>query len=171
MMQNKLSTKNIHLIMMGEGPAQIEAATLASTNPNIHFLGYESAVNGVLRYSDCLVLPTRFAGESYPLCLIQALQEKLPCITTHIGEVKNMIQNDRGELAGILVDNNPNDEQFIVSLALALEQMSSPTIRAKYQKVAQEISKNYDMRKLAERYIDLYREVIYNKNLSKFDIN
>ena len=160
MMQSKLNIHDAHLIMMGEGPAQVEAKEVAANHPNIHFLGYESAVNGVFRYSDCLVLPTRFAGESYPLCLIQAIQEGLPCIATEVGEIKNMIQNDKGELAGILIDNNSDDQAFSTAIALALEQMYSSDIRKQHQAIVQEIAHKYDMHVLAERYVQLYQDVI-----------
>ncbi len=160
---NQLKEKNIHtahLVLMGAGDAQQKAQKLVQNNPNIHFLGYESAVNGVLRFSDCLVLPSRFAGESYPLCLIQAIQEKLPCIATDIGEIRNMILSDNKEQAGILIPNTINNQEFTQYLTDALIQMCNNELRLKYQKVSESIAHRYDMKRLAERYVELYKTII-----------
>lgn len=157
--KQKIPTMNIHLVMMGEGKAKDEAQKMAQNAPFIHFLGYESAVNGVFRYSDCLILPSRFEGESYPLCLIQAIQEHLPCIATNIGEVQSMISNHDGKFSGILLDNETDDERFIQLLTDAIVAMYDDTVRQSYQTVAQEISERYDMKKLAEHYAHLYREI------------
>lgn len=153
--------KKIHLILMGSGSAQEQAIKIANHNQNIHFLGYESAVNGVLRYSDCLVLPSRFAGESYPLFLIQGIQEGLPCIATDIGEIKNMITADTKEISGILIPNTPNDDTFIQHLTDALDKMCQEDLRLQYKSIAQKISNRYDLKSLSERYFDLYTEVIH----------
>lgn len=150
----------VHLVLMGSGEAQEQAQKLANHHANIHFLGYEIAVNGVFKYSDCLILPTRFGGESYPLCLIQAIQEKLPCIATDIGEVSSMIQDEYGEYAGILVKNVSNDETFAASLTAAMLEMCDADTRLSYKKKVEDIAQRYDMQALAERYIDVYREVM-----------
>lgn len=167
---NQLKEKNIHtahLVLMGAGDAQQKAQKLVQNNSNIHFLGYESAVNGVLRFSDCLVLPSRFAGESYPLCLIQAIQEKLPCIATDIGEIRNMILSDNKEQAGILIQNTTNNQEFTKYLTDALIQMCNDELRLNYQKVSESIAHKYDMKRLAERYAELYKSVIKNENDSE----
>lgn len=158
--QQQLPNQKLHLVLMGEGDAQVAAMDIAKPYDNIHFLGYESAVNGVFRYADCVVLPSRFEGESYPLCLIQAIQEHLPCIATEIGEVKSMIQNPSGQLAGILLPNEMNDELFIQSLTNALVQMSDESVRKQYQAVTDDMADNYDMAKLAQRYVELYQSVL-----------
>lgn len=158
--QKNQENKKVHLVLMGSGEAQEQAQKLAQNNPYIHFLGYEIAVNGVFKYSDCLVLPTRFEGESYPLCLIQAIQEKLPCIATDIGEISSMIQDDNGGYAGILIQNNPDDKVFTASLTSAMLDMCDTDNRLSYKQKVENILKRYDMKLLAERYIDVYREVI-----------
>lgn len=163
-LKKQFPSLNIHLLMMGEGKAKEQAQKIAQNYPFIHFLGYETAVNGVFRYSDCVILPSRFEGESYPLCLIQAMQEHLPCIATDIGEIRSMITHHHDNTAGILINNEADDEQFIHLLADAIIQMCDDDVRMRYQKVAQEIAKRYDMSVLAERYIDLYREAIQNKD-------
>ena len=154
---------NAHLVLMGDGSARQEAQKLVpKDNKNIHFLGYESAVNSVLRFSDCLILPSRFYGESYPLCLIQAIQENLPCIATDIGEIKNMISTQNGKTSGILLENTKNDEAFIKSIVDALIEMSDDKVRESYQLATYEIAPNYDMKKLAEKYIEAYYRAINN---------
>ncbi|TCP95023.1 glycosyltransferase involved in cell wall biosynthesis [Cricetibacter osteomyelitidis] len=159
LLQKETQKSNFHLILMGEGEAQKNVQKIVKGNKHIHFLGYESAVNGVLRYSDCFVLPSRFVGESYPLCLIQAIQEKLPCIATDIGEIKNMIK-DNNQYAGILIENNENNEIFIENLKDAMKEMLNDEVRAQYKLTSTNISYKYDMKNLAEKYINLYIHTI-----------
>lgn len=155
---------DIHLILIGTGEAQEKAKEIAHHIANIHFLGYESAINSVFRFCDCLVLPSRFQGESYPLCLIQAIQEELPCIATDIGEVSSMITNDSGEKAGILIPMVDNTTEFTKSLQNALQKMCNNETRKEFQAVAQELTSRYDIQKLAEQYALLYRGVIQSQH-------
>lgn len=152
--------QTVHLVLMGEGDAQSQAKQYANQNAFIHFLGYELAVNGVLRYADCLVLPTRFEGESYPLCLIQAIQEGLPCIATNTGEIANMIRDDDGQLAGILLQNTPNDELFRADLTAAMWKMCDTETRLAYQQIAKNLVSRYDMTALAEKYVAEYWNIL-----------
>lgn len=151
--------QNIHLVLMGSGDATNEAKKL-STHTNIHFLGYESAVNDVLAFSDCAILPSRFAGESYPLFLIQAIQEHLPCIATDIGEINNMLAFNEQESAGILLPNTQNDAEFIEALSNAISTMCDDKIRLAYQACSKKIADRYDMNSLALEYLAQYADAM-----------
>ena len=63
---------------------------LHGDNADVTFLGYQSHIHGALRMSDVAILPTRFAGESFPLSIIQALQVGKPVISTSIGQIAEM---------------------------------------------------------------------------------
>ena len=148
-----------HLLMVGEGEAAEEARQAAKGQDNIHFLGYQKTVNAILRMSDCMLLPTRFEGESYPLCLIQALQEGLPSIATDIGEIRVMM-TQKDDIAGILLDFETGDDRFIAALQRAMEAMRDPQTRRKGSETAKLCAERYDMRNLARSYMDIYERAI-----------
>ena len=146
-----------HLLLIGEGAATEAAQAQADGLAGVHFLGYRSEINGILRLSDCLILPSRFEGESYPLCLIQALQEARPVIATDIGEVRSMLSG-AGRPAGILLANQRDSAAYFDALSAAMLEMCDPAQRARYAARAAERGAAFDMGKLVARYEAVYRE-------------
>ena len=152
-----------HLLMVGSGVKADEAYSLGSDVEHITFLGTQSRINGVYRISDCAIVPTRFDGESFPLCVIQALQEGLPIIATDIGEIKNMIIDEqRGIEAGLLIPNIRSSQEFFVNLYGAMLEMSNPNKRAYFKDQAAKLGQSYDIDDVANSYLDLYKAISSN---------
>lgn len=156
-LREKLGKHDVQLILVGDGEATDSARALAKGMDGVHFLGYQSTVNGVLRLSDCLILPTRFEGESYPLCLIQALQEGLPVIATDIGEIRSMMtESTTSTLCGILLKNQRDSRAFFLELAMAMKEMCDPNTRSKYALSSNRKATEFDLDRLALAYKDVY---------------
>lgn len=145
-----------HLLLVGEGEATDDARESAADLPGVHFLGYQSEINGIYRLSDCMVLPTRFEGESYPLCLIQALQEGLPSIVTDLGEIRAMMTDDSGATAGLLLDNTRESDTFFADLASAMEAMCDPATRAGFAATARTRAQLFDIDRLVTQYEGIF---------------
>ncbi|GEM_PF-3500842 len=63
---------------------------------NIKILGYvedQSIVNGFLKDSDCLIIPSR--SESFPLVVTEALQTNLPMIGANVGDMPDFIGKNK----------------------------------------------------------------------------
>ena len=157
-LREKHGIDSAHLLLIGDGASTDEARALAQDLEGVHFLGYQSAINGILRLSDCLILPTRFEGESYPLCLIQAIQEHLPSIATDIGEIRSMMTSDAEEVAGILLKNQRDSRAYFAALTQAMAEMCDPERRAGFARVAAARARFFDMDVLVASYQDIYRE-------------
>ncbi len=147
------------LLMVGEGPAADDAERLATGDSTIHFFGFVKEIYGLYRISDVALIPTRFPGESYPLCLIQALQVGVPCVSTDVGEIKAMSQIN-GQEAGIIIPNDSDTSRFVGALSRAMEKILEADVREKYRVHAKVIGRGYDIDALAGEYIDHYRSVI-----------
>lgn len=147
-----------HLILVGTGD-QADNVVNSITTDNITFLGFQSCINGLYRISDCALIPTRFDGESYPLCIIQALQEKLPVIATDIGEISSMVI-DGDCSAGILIENLRNSEEFFEKLYLALIEMMDESARQQYSANAAKLCKKFDLDLLVDEYAAIYERAI-----------
>jgi len=148
--------RNAHLLLIGEGELTDTARRLAEDLPGVHFLGYQSEINGILRLSNCLILPSRFEGESYPLCLIQAIQEHVPAIATDIGEVRAMMSDEDGRPAGILLKNQRDSRAFFAALTAAMVEMCDPALRSRFAALAQKRAEFYDMQALVGVYEEVY---------------
>jgi glycosyltransferase involved in cell wall biosynthesis len=68
----------MHLCLVGEGDVPDRLKKKHGDDPDISFLGYQSRINGLYRLSDVAIVPTRFSGESYPLCIIRHSRSALP---------------------------------------------------------------------------------------------
>ncbi len=147
------------LLAVGDGPLTIAAREIAGTDPDIHFLGFDNAIHGIYRLSDVALVPTRFPGESYPLCLIQAMQVGVPAIATDTGEIANMMHSD-GRKAGLLLPYLEDDAAFVGVLVETMEQMLDPALRAGLAAEAAILGEDYAMDRLAEDYVAIYRDVL-----------
>jgi glycosyltransferase involved in cell wall biosynthesis/SAM-dependent methyltransferase len=146
-------------LAVGEGPLTTAAREIAGTDPDIHFLGFDNAIHGIYRLSDVAVVPTRFPGESYPLCLIQAMQVGIPAIATDTGEIVNMMRRD-GHEAGLTIPYLQDDEAFVAAVVEAMDQMLDPELRARLAKGAAALGAVYAIDRLAGDYLALYQDIL-----------
>lgn len=150
----------VHLILCGTGDEADRAQARWGTDPDMSFMGFQAEINGLYRMSDCALAPTRFHGESFPLCVIQALQEGVPVVATDIGEIKSMVTDDDGNVAGVLVPDLSNDEAFVDALVSAMHAMRDQRTRAAAETVAKERGALYDIDVVAKEYAELYRRLL-----------
>ena len=146
----------MHLCLAGEGEMADAMRKAHGADPNISFLGYCAHVPGLYRLSDVALVPTRFAGESFPLCLIEAFQAGTPAIATAIGEIPAMI--GAKDAAGLLVEEARNTPRFIEALTDAMAQMLDAPTRARLAAGAVRAGATYRMDEITQRYIALYDE-------------
>ena len=150
---------NAHLILIGDGDRAEELTADIGENENISNLGFQSKINGIYRLSDCAIVPTRFSGESFPLCIIQAMQESTPVIATDIGEIKTMITNGDVE-AGILLENKRNSEEYFGDLFTAMVDMADAEKRRVWAANAGILNILFDMQTMVQTYEDIYGKAI-----------
>ena len=154
---------DIHLLLVGDGERVTELREKHGDHARIHFLGYQTAINGLYRLSDCCLLPTRFEGESFPLCLIQSLMEGVPAIAGDMGYVRDMMTLDTGKVAGVMIDPVRDTEEFIQSLAVAMEELLDSKTYKAAKSTAKLAGKRFAMKDLARVYVKLFTEAIESK--------
>jgi glycosyltransferase involved in cell wall biosynthesis len=155
----KSTKKDIHLLLIGEGPVY-EILKNTSLPNYIHLLGYRSNLVDYFSASCLGFLPSYFKGESFPLVIIECFMAEKPIIATKIGEIPNMMITDDQRIGGALVDLrkgkvNPND------LALALTNLIND--EKYYQEcvnVVKVLKNKFDLNKIADKYLDIYNKVI-----------
>jgi glycosyltransferase involved in cell wall biosynthesis len=147
------------LVMVGAGPETERARAIAKGNPGILFLGLQHRIHGLYRMSDVALAPTRFRGESFPLCLIQAMQVGTPVISTDIGEIRTMLESGTAP-SGIILPNLDDDSAFVAEIVDAMERTIDPHLRARLAEGARLLGADYRMDALAAKYLALYEEVL-----------
>lgn len=151
--------REMHLLMIGEGRFAERSREIADGDPAIHFLGYQSCINGIYRLSDCALVPTRFEGESFPLCVIQALQEGCPVLGNDVGEIRSMLTSEKG-VAGLVTTNMRNTDEFIHHVAEAMARFLDPAFRASASALTAEVADRFSMEACAAAYRALYDQAI-----------
>lgn len=154
--------RKVHLLLAGEGEEASRQAELHGDDLDITFLGYQSHVQGLFRLGDVAILPTRFAGESCPFCIIEALKTGTPVIATRVGEIPNLLDGPEG-LAGILIEHHRDTELFIEGLKNAMSEVLDSSKRQQYARAAVVQGKTFSMDKVARDYAAFYKDLLTEK--------
>ena len=154
-----LSGRDIRLVLLGSGPVQ---AQLARSGVPAHVLlrGFRSDVAAHFALADMGLLPSRFAGESFPLAVVECLLAGRPVIATALGEVPRMLDSGGGRPAGALIELS---DGAIPVAALAREIArfaTTPHAHAAACARAAAAARRFDPDLMAARYAALYDEAL-----------
>ena len=91
----KITTKKISLTIAGDGPLKSQLEKLASSDPDIHFIGWQKNLSTAYTNADCLVLASMYEG--YSLNILEAAGYGVPSIMTDVGCAGEfLIHNENG---------------------------------------------------------------------------
>lgn len=157
-MANTKSSRTIHLLLLGEG----EMYEVFKNHPAhfIHTLGNQWGLENYYALSDMGFFPSRYPGESCPLVNIECLLTGTPIIASNIGDIKNQLTTDSGQIAGGLFDlekgNIPVSRvaELILSFSNSKEKLQA-AISCAWVK-----STHFDITTVAQKYLDFYLRII-----------
>lgn len=166
---NTYSNRKVHLCILGDGEMK---DILEATAPEfIHFMGVRNDVRSFFLMADAGILPTYFGGESYPLMLIECIQSNKPVIATNIAAIPNMILDEKGNRAGILVPIKglKADEEALEQaiFELVTNQSLYEELKANCITVAQKFDMNKVVGKYLKVYWDAYQEGMREKKVER----
>lgn len=153
----------MHLLLCGDGEEPDRHQAVYGSDPDITFLGYQSRIHGLYRLTDVAIVPTRFSGESFPLCIIQALQVGVPVVGAGVGEIARMLTTEDGQIGGVIIEAVRDTETFIDNVCDGMEQMLNAKKRSVAANTAAGLGEAYDMSKLVGVYSDIYDKLISTK--------
>lgn len=149
----KKTSADIRLVLVGDGPVYDQ---IREKHPEyVYPVGLQSNVLSWFAAADVCILPTYYACESFPLTIVEALQCGKPIIATDIGEIRKMLSDgvhNAGELLTLKNGSISVDELAGKIIFLA----NDASAREFYASVAKRIRGNFDIRKVAEQYLDVY---------------
>jgi glycosyltransferase involved in cell wall biosynthesis len=144
---------NLHLVVAGRTESSPYPALAARLNVDsrVHFLGFRRDVARLMQAADLFVFPSRY--EACSLVLLEALASGLPIITARSAGGAEVVEAD----CGIVLDdpNNP------AALAAALCRLSADSaLRNAMGCAARTVAEQHSWTAMADRYLDLYAEMI-----------
>ena len=152
---NRKSDIPIHLILVGGG--EDCEALKGVTDPHIHLVGEQQNTRQYLMASDMGFLPSRYAGESFPLSLIDSFMCGKPVIASSLGEIPKMVETGSGR-AGYLFDLTSDGAIPVEQVADEVVKIAgNPDLYQRMQCAAGKAAARYDIRNTAKEYLKLYR--------------
>jgi len=142
-------------LLAGDGPLKEELQQQALSlgiEKNVRFLGFREDIIDILNCLDIFVMSSHHEG--IPMILLEAMALQKPVVSTAVGGVKEVIEDN---LSGLLV--KPGDEK---SLALAcLIVLNRPDTREKLSRGAiGRIEEEYSVEVQRARLLNLYRGMV-----------
>lgn len=153
------SSPGVHVVLVGSGAGQAlsvedDLRARAAQPPlagRVTFTGRVENVEDYLRAADAFGFPSFF--EALPLSVIEAAASGLPCATTRIGGIVDVIEHERN---GLLVE--PGDALGLAGALARLE--SDQALRARLGAAARETAvSQFDFERHVDRYHELFEEL------------
>lgn len=157
-MARKLCSKDIHLVLIGEGEEYVRLK-LSTQESFIHFCGFQSNIRDYFAMSDLGFLPSRFEGESFPLVIIDCLYANRPVLASNVGEIYSMLHD--GDLcAGGVFDLEVMQIPLETLAGLIAKFASDEDFYNEALMAIPKIITKYDPRVMIEKYSEVYKEVV-----------
>ena len=147
---NEIGGRRIDLILVGAGEMYDK---LKGNMPEfVHLVGFKSNVRDYLAAADIGLLPSEYAGESFPLLIIDSFFAGRPVVSSNLGEVPAMIED-----AGIVFDL-VNGKVPVAELAKILRTLANnPEHYEQMKRHVKVVAEKFWIEHVAEKYIDVYR--------------
>jgi glycosyltransferase involved in cell wall biosynthesis len=148
---------HIRLTLVGDGPSRGLLQKFAKSNgivDAVHFAGpcAHEETQAYLAQADIFVLPS--LAEGLPVALMEAMASQLPCVSTYVGGIPELITN---EVDGLLVASSS-----ISKLTEALDLLASdPKLRGRLGEAArQKVLQGYRLQENVRKLAALFEEQI-----------
>jgi glycosyltransferase involved in cell wall biosynthesis len=151
------------LLLVGRGSLQAETEALArelGLASTVRFLGVRSDVPAVMAAADGYVMSS--AWEGMPMVLLEAAAAGLPIVATRVGGNQEVVID--GE-TGFLTP--PRDSEGLASAMTRLSGLSEAQRHSLGERGREHIRIHYGLDRVADRWEELYREVLTRKGLGR----
>lgn len=143
--------RRIDLILVGAG--EVYDKLNGCVPEFVHMVGFRSNVRDYLAAADVGLLPSEYAGESFPLLIIDSVFAGRPVVSSNLGEVAAMVED-----AGIVFDLE-GGKVPVERLAEILRGLAdNPDAYEKLRSRVEVVAEKFSIERVAEKYIELYEE-------------
>ena len=146
---NKQRGRRIDLILVGAG--EMYDKLINHVPDFVHLVGFKSNVRDYLATADIGLLPSEYAGESFPLLIIDSFFAGRPVVSSNLGEVSTMVED-----AGIVFDL-VNGKVPVKELAKILRTLADDPVA--YEKLCSRVdnaAEKFSIESVAKKYVDVY---------------
>jgi glycosyltransferase involved in cell wall biosynthesis len=140
-------------LVAGDGPerAALEAQRDAlGLGARVHFIGEQKLVRPLYAVLDLLVIPSR--SEGLPNVLLEAINAGVPCVSTRVGAVPEVLEGTR---AGLIVERN-SATALADGIEASLNLKSDPASHA----ARREIAHRFSLEARVQAHLQLHDDVM-----------
>ena len=145
--------RRIDLILVGAG--EMYDKLIGNVPEFVHLVGFKSNVRDYLAAADVGLLPSEYAGESFPLLIIDSFFAGRPVVSSNLGEVSAMVED-----AGIVFDLVEGKVPVETLAKILRELADNPAAYEKLRSRVEFVAEKFSIEHVAEKYIELYRELV-----------
>lgn len=153
---SKKLPKDIHLIILGDGPEKNKVKEAASTIQNIHYLGPKNKEETIslIRGSDILIQPSLMEG-GISYTLLESLACKTPVICTSVGGGKEFFIHLKNSY---LVE--PHDQNSMLNGIDTI--ISNPKIYESLCNLGYDSVQKFSWKNIGLEYVKIYEKLLYS---------
>jgi glycosyltransferase involved in cell wall biosynthesis/GT2 family glycosyltransferase len=153
--------RDIHLVLAGEGPRADELRQACAGERFVTFAGHVDDTAPLLAACDLALFPSTFAGESFPLFLLECLSVGLPILSTDMGEIPAMFGADEQQRPGRIFPSGLSADELAAAMAeVVLKAMDDPDLLSQWRGNAERAVERFDIEKLIDLYESTFRELL-----------
>jgi glycosyltransferase involved in cell wall biosynthesis len=149
-----LSGRDIHLILIGNGPVYDEYCR-SGVPGFVYLAGFSENSVGYYAAADMGIMLTKFKSESFPLTIVDCLFAGKPYIASDVGEIRNMLTTS-DDVAGEVIEL----EDWEVPIETAAQVVAAfATDKQKYVNalaLVQDAAHRYKIDVVASQYVRLF---------------
>ncbi len=148
---NSSGGRRIDLILVGAGEMYDK---LRGRVPEfVHLVGFRGNVRDYLAAADVGLLPSEYAGESFPLLIIDSFFAGRPVVSSNLGEVRAMVE-DAGVVFDLVGGKIPIAELAKILRTLADDSELYEKLRSRVAVVAEK----FFIERVAEKYVAVFED-------------
>jgi glycosyltransferase involved in cell wall biosynthesis len=154
----KRKRHDVHLVLIGTGPLEIELRRLASKlnlGASVHFAGRRLDVEHLLPHFDLFISSSLWEG--LPTVILEAMAAKVPVIGTAVSGTSELIEHGR---TGLLIP--PGDPKQLAEAILYM--LDHPDVMQYMIQASYEVVRTrFSIEAVARQYERIYEQLLYGK--------
>lgn len=150
----KRQMPSAHLVFLGDGPDRGELeqqVARTSYSDSVHFLGYKPNIEHLIRGMDVFVLAS--VAEGMPRVILEAMAAGVPCVSTAVGGIPEML--DHGRL-GLLAP--PRDAEGLARAMLETATLPPPQRQSRIEEARRHVRVLYSHDVVKTKLARLYEQ-------------
>lgn len=164
----RMSRQDVHVCLIGTGPAADEIKTEQAGNRFVHVLGYIENPIRFFRCFDLGMFPSVYAGESFPLFLLECFEAGVPVLSTDIGEIP-YIMDGEGQRPGWIVPWSLDQPEIVGLMAdYVVRFMTDIVERRRARLAARHAADRFNFDKMIDFYVEQASEVVHRRQELRF---